>query len=295
MIHSIRHKVHLLFEMLREMARGNFARQLPISGNRAEMDTLFAEINTLVGRIQELVYALPESELPLVYLNEAQPLLVLESGGSRVRTFHPDFALSIGYEDIALCQCSLEQLLTPESLELFTKVLQSESSTPYAVLPIALVFVTAANASVLYYCSVTRVAPTQEVHISSKAVAVSYRPVHPLLSKKLTGAPRMQAVYDFIVGHLEEPLPSTPAIAQHFGMNTFQLKQEFRAYFKTSIYQLYTEVRLQRAYLLITSTSMSLKSIALESGFPTYLSFYKAFRKNYQCSPTQIGREMPLK
>ncbi|WP_432670299.1 helix-turn-helix transcriptional regulator [Flavobacterium sp. SM2513] len=249
----------------------------------------------MIGRIQQVVYALPESELPLVYLNEAQPLLVLESGGSGVRTFHPHFALSIGYEDRDLCQCNLAQLLTPESLELFTKVLQSESATPYAVLPIALVFVTAANETVLYYCSVIRVAPTQEVHISSRAVAVSYRPVHPLLSKKLTGAPRMQAVYDFIVGHLEEPLPSTPAIAQHFGMNTFQLKQEFRAYFKTSIYQLYTDVRLQRAYVLITSNSLSLNSIALESGFPTYLSFYKAFRKKYQCSPTQIAREMPLK
>lgn len=295
MIHSIRHKVHLLFEMLREMARGNFAWQLPLSGNRTAMDTLFAEINTLVRRIQELVYALPESEQPVVYVNEAQPLLVLESGGSRVRTFHPDFALSIGYEDIALCQCTLAQLLTPESLELFTKVVQSESATPYAVLPIALVFVTPANETILYYCSVTRVAPTQEVHLSSRAVSVSYRPINPLVSKKLTGAPRMQAVYDFIVGHLEEPLPSTPAIAQHFGMNTFQLKQEFRAYFKTSIYQLYTDVRLQRAYVLITSTSLSLNSIALESGFPTYLSFYKAFRKKYLCSPTQIEREMPLK
>lgn len=291
MIHSIRNKVHLLFEMLREMARGNFAWQLPLSGNRTEMDTLFTELNTLVRRIQELVYSLPESELPVVYVNEAQLLLVLESGGSKVRTFHPHFASSIGYEDIALCQCTLAQLLTPESLGLFTTMLQSESATSYAVLPLALVFVTPANATVLYYCSVTRVAPTQEVHISSKAVAVSYRPVHPLHSKKLTGAPRMQAVYDFIVGHTEEPLPSTPAIAQHFGMNTFQLKQEFRAYFKTSIYQLYTDERLQRAYVLITSTSLSLNSIALESGFPTYLSFYKAFRKKYQCSPTQIARE----
>lgn len=291
----IRHQVNVFYEMLREMARGNFACRLPTLHHATPMRPLFSELNTMAGHIGEVWNALPESEQPVVYVNEAQPLLVLESGGSRVRTFHPDFALSIGYEDIALCQCTLAQLLTPESLELFTKVVQSESATPYAVLPIALVFVTPANETILYYCSVTRVAPTQEVHLSSRAVSVSYRPVHPLLSKKLTGAPRMQAVYDFIVGHLEEPLPSTPAIAQHFGMNTFQLKQEFRAYFKTSIYQLYTDVRLQRAYVLITSTSLSLNSIALESGFPTYLSFYKAFRKKFQCSPTQIAREMPLK
>ncbi|WP_432670492.1 helix-turn-helix domain-containing protein [Flavobacterium sp. SM2513] len=247
----------------------------------------------MIGRIQQVVDALPEAELPLVYLNETQPLLVLESDGNRVRTFHPNFAKLLGYEGATLCHCSLDQLLTPESIKLFTAVQQDVAA--YAVFTMGLVFVTAANETVLYYCSVTRVAPTQEVHISSRAVAVSYRSVHPLLAKKLTGAARMQAVYDFIMGHLEVPLPSTPAIAQHFGMNTFQLKQEFRAYFKTSMYQLYTEERLKRAYLLITSTSLPLKDIAFESGFPTYLSFYKAFRKKYRCSPTEIKREMPLK
>lgn len=291
----IRHLANVLCELLREIARGNYTCRLPTLYSATPMRPLFSEFNTAVGHLEKVWNALPESELPLVYLHEAQPLLVLESDGSRVRTFHPHFALSMGYEGSALCHCSLEQLVTPESLELFVAVQQSGQAIAYAVSNMALVFVSVANERVLYYCSVTCVAPTQEVHINSTSVVVSYRPNPPLSTKNLTGAPRMQAVYDFIVGHLEEPLPSTTAIAQHFGMNTFQLKQEFRAYFKTSIYQLYTDERLKRAYLLITSTSLSLKDISLESGFPTYLSFYKAFRKKYQCSPTQIAREMPLK
>ena len=128
------------------------------------------------------------------------------------------------------------------------------------------------------------------------SVTSEYVPAqNPLLShEKDTDAEKIQALYDYIVDYLHQPLPSTPELARKFKMNAFKLKYEFKQTYGTSIYQLYTDERLKRAHTLITTTSLPFKIIALESGFTTYLNFYKAFRKKYGCIPTALPRETPL-
>jgi transcriptional regulator GlxA family with amidase domain len=75
-----------------------------------------------------------------------------------------------------------------------------------------------------------------------------------------------------------------------FDTNVYKLKQGFREFFKTSIYNFYHEERLKRAHLMIQQTKIPLKEIALMNGFNTYLNFYKAFRKRYQYSPSEVER-----
>lgn len=101
----------------------------------------------------------------------------------------------------------------------------------------------------------------------------------------------IQKVLDYIQNNLEEPLPSTKKLSQIFKTNEFTLKDNFRKLVKTSIYQFYNDERLKKAHFLIQQSVFPLKEIALISGFNSYPNFYKAFKKKYKYTPTQVNRQ----
>lgn len=98
-------------------------------------------------------------------------------------------------------------------------------------------------------------------------------------------------LYQYILNHLEEPLPTTRELSKMFNTNEFKLKDTFRHFFKTSIYQFYNDERLKRAYLLIEQTAVPLKEVALISGFNDYINFYKAFKKKFSLTPSEVTRQ----
>ena len=100
----------------------------------------------------------------------------------------------------------------------------------------------------------------------------------------------IQKVQDYILNHLENKLPSTNELSKLFGTNEFTLKESFRDILKTSIYQFYNDHRLNKAHLLIEQTSISLEKIAVLSGFKSYTTFYKAFKKKYSYKPSELQR-----
>ena len=99
-----------------------------------------------------------------------------------------------------------------------------------------------------------------------------------------------QQLFDYILNHLEDPLPTTKELSKMFGTNEFNLKGGFRYFFKTSIYHLYHEERLKKAHRMIMETNLSIKEIALSSGFNDYVNFYKAFRKRFGYAPGSLNR-----
>ena len=97
-------------------------------------------------------------------------------------------------------------------------------------------------------------------------------------------------VQEYILNHLEEPLPSTNELSKMFGTNEFTLKESFRDILNTSIYQFYNDERLKRAFFLIEHTFIPLKEIAFKCGFNDYNNFSKAFKKKYNHSPSDVIR-----
>ena len=89
----------------------------------------------------------------------------------------------------------------------------------------------------------------------------------------------IQKLYDYILAHLEEPLPSLQFLSRSFGTNEHKLKDGFRHFFKTSIYQFYNDERLKRAYFMIEHTAIPLKNISVMNGFNNYPNFSKSFKK----------------
>lgn len=97
-------------------------------------------------------------------------------------------------------------------------------------------------------------------------------------------------VQNYILNHLEEPLPSTKELSEMFGTNEFTLKESFRNFLKTSVYQFYNDERLKKSQTLIQQTDIPLKQIAFLCGFSNYNNFFKAFKKKYTISPSEVKR-----
>ena len=68
------------------------------------------------------------------------------------------------------------------------------------------------------------------------------------------------------------------------------MKDGFRYFFKTSIYQFYNEERLKRACFMIEHTQIPLKNISIMNGFNNYPNFSKSFKKRFGFSPYEVKR-----
>lgn len=95
-------------------------------------------------------------------------------------------------------------------------------------------------------------------------------------------------VSDYILLHLEEPLPTLKTLSRMFYTNERKLKDGFRELFQTSIYKFYNEERLKRAEGLILTTDIPLNHIAPMCGFNTYHNFSTAFKKHFGYAPIRL-------
>lgn len=134
------------------------------------------------------------------------------------------------------------------------------------------------------------VAEKMQVVMSQSQNANSYSNNSNVAIQPKSDAALIQHVYQYILKNLEDPLPSTKELSKMFGTNEFKLKDSFRNFFNTSIYQFYNDERLKKAHLLIQQTAIPLKEIAFICGFNDYTNFYKAFRKKFNCTPKDIKR-----
>lgn len=289
-----RNRVTHIYDMLAALAEGNFGHQIPATRKTDALEEVTTMLNEVAHQLGLVLEGLDAMDRPLFYRKVTQPLLVVERN-VKLYNFCSSLALRLGYTDNAFKKLDLHDLLTPSSYQFYMALQDLWNDDPVQQLPITLIFISASQEYVSCYCTLNRMHKLDSVIISSSST--QYVPSqNPLLSgEKNTAAEKLQALYEYIVRYLDQPLPSTPMLAVKFKMNAFKLKHEFKQTFGTSIYQLYTDERLKRAHTLITTTSLPFKIIALESGFSTYLNFYKAFRKKYGCTPTQLPRATPLK
>lgn len=97
-----------------------------------------------------------------------------------------------------------------------------------------------------------------------------------------------QLLSEYILLHLEEPLPTLKTLSRMFFTNDRKLKESFKALYHTSIYQYYNQERLKKAQLLILQTKLPLNDIAPACGFNTYHNFSTAFKKHFGHSPSAL-------
>ena len=84
-------------------------------------------------------------------------------------------------------------------------------------------------------------------------------------------------------------------VAKEFGYNPSYLSRAFRETFGISFVKYLTMLRLREAVLLLRSGDRSVTECAMESGFGSMRSFYRAFREEFGASPKKLFEEYKSK
>ena len=292
-------RIVALHQMLFEMARGNFSNRIPLSLYDDELETLVVLVNMVAEEMRESIFHAGYVNPHNSYRFITQANLVLDKL-LHIKSFNPSLLTMLGYESSELKDQFIGTFLTPDSLEKLDFVKEAFHDTISDQTMIPLQFLTKDQLIFNADCSITKLFDRDEL-ILSFVVSVSQNAnvllelknadeseKHP--NSRKSDALLIQRVYDYILAHLEEPLPSLKELSKLFGTNEYKLKDGFRHFFKTSIYKFYTVERLKRAYLMIQQTTIPLKNIATMNGFTDYPNFSKSFKKQFGISPNEIAR-----
>ncbi|WP_372661566.1 AraC family transcriptional regulator [Cohnella sp.] len=107
---------------------------------------------------------------------------------------------------------------------------------------------------------------------------------------------RLKQIEAFIEDHLSEPV-TLEQLAKHVHLHPNYLVRYFNKHFAVSPLKYLNRERMRKAKTLLGTTSLSVKQIAEQVGYPDTNHFAKAFRRESSCSPTeyrmQVGNPNP--
>lgn len=283
-------RVKEIYDMLFEMACGNFAYRLKTSNGKDNFDQAIEILNQAAEVLNNSFSEVGNDAPKYIFRMGLHPLLTVKNN-SDIISFRAQLQIQLGYEIATFQNLPLQKILSKESQRLFNDFCTVLDDSGMGRKNIKLVFLDSRGMQFHYYCTLERHLPGDLIVISSisnKTEAV----INKFDSDNNSILLKIQRVYDFIMDNLQNPLPTTKELSEMFGINEVLIKSEFRKTFNTSIYKLYTDERLKFALDLIQNTDDSLTSVASQSGFTAYITFYKAFRKKYLCSPTEVERNV---
>lgn len=292
-------RIVAMHQMLFEMARGNFNMQVPVSGLDDELERLLVLLNMVAEELKESVlfsgYINPHGSQLFVasatfLLDEFDNIVNASSGALQL----------LGYEATEILGKPIAELIGGGAGEYRQLKEQQHKEDAKTRSRPALHFLSSTSLSVTAECSLERLAegkgwvlcclaPFLQSEAAGDQVSDGTRRQAPY--PRRSDVRLIQKVYDYILGHLEQPLPSVKELSRMFGTNEFKLKDGFRQFLHTSIYQFYTDERLKRAYFMIEQSDIPLKSIAQQNGYCSYPNFSKSFKKHFGLSPKDLARK----
>lgn len=281
-----------MHQMLFEMARGIFTFQIPLSENDDELESLVVLINMVAEELKDYVgYERRDADVN----SPARTYIITDPNWKII-----DCSLSTGdLMDMAhqsILDRPLSELVSSDSFISLQQIQSMETQEQDTQVNLYFVAATGLHHEV----------PCQVVHLKSGNCLLSckfpekrnsFAPMEPSSEKvrrhsmlRRSDARLIKKVYDYILAHLDEPLPSLKQLAHMFGTNEFKLKDGFRHMLKTSIYQFYTDERLKGAKLMIEQTETPLKNVAHLCGYNSYPNFSKAYKKKFGIAPRETVR-----
>lgn len=280
--------------MLFEMATGNHTFRLQLEDKNNELDELMIMLNTVAEKMELLASQLGYINPHYTYQSLVQTTIILDKNFT-VKSFSAQVPTLLEYKPDKLLELGFHEILSKHSIPLWELIKAEASGNKTTHETVHFIFITSSQHLIPSYCTVSKLLYSNIIIISSittilQDIAPETTSTVNKLDQTQSDAVLIQNVRTYILNNLETPLPSTNELSKMFNVNEFKLKDSFRYFFNTSIYQFYTDERLKKAHLLILQTSIPLKEIAFISGYNDYTNFYKAFKKRYNYSPSELKR-----
>ena len=101
---------------------------------------------------------------------------------------------------------------------------------------------------------------------------------------------RAEAYCRYLDAHYRERLSLADA-ARHFHLSTEHFAKVFKAEVKSTFHAQLTDIRLDAALELLTTSDATVTHVALEAGFPNTATLNQAFQARYGTTPTRYRKE----
>jgi AraC-like DNA-binding protein len=287
-------RIKMIYQMLFEMATGNLSFRIIKTDQNDELDKLSEILNKFAGEMHDILLRSGYVNPHYSYQNLVQTTFILDNNFI-ISSFNAHVPGALYYESEELFQADFGKFIAPQSFSIWNQKKMEASLDDNYHSTVQLIFIMANNKLLPSFCTISRLRYSDKIVISSITTILQ-----ELLSdashsiktatEKQSEAVVMQNLYDYILNHLEEPLPTLKQLAAMFSSEEHKLKIGFRKYFNTSVYNFYHLERLKKSHLLIQKTEIPLKEIAFICGFSAYLNFYKAFKKHYGYAPSDLNR-----
>jgi AraC-like DNA-binding protein len=287
-------RIRAIYQMLFEMATGNLTFRISKTDQNDEVDRLSEMLNKFSGEMHDIILRSGYVNPHYSYQNLVQTTFILDDQFI-ISSFNAHVPQKLYYKSEELFKVDFTKFIAPQSFSIWNEKRMEASLDDNYHSTVQLIFITGNNKLLPSFCTISRLRYSDKIVINSITTILQdllsdASDSIKIATEKQSEVVVMQNLYDYILNHLEEPLPTLKELAVLFGTNEYKLKHGFREFFKTSIYNFYHEERLKRANMMILQTKIPLKEIAIMNGFNTYLNFYKAFRKRFKYAPSEIDR-----
>ena len=281
--------------MLFEMASGNLQFQIANLDEEDEIDQIALKLNEISSHIKNTFLKLGHVIPQFTYQNLVQHTFILDKE-LYILSFSSSVLETLKLSQQELIKLKFSKIIATQSFNDW-KAIENEVATNNKVQITLLLHLLDKNNQIYpSYFTISTLLNSNKIVISGITTNIEDYTNSIIAnnnfttSKKTDSSTIVQNVYDYILNHLEEPLPSVKEFAKMYGTNDFRLKDEFKKHFNISIYKCYTDERLKRATYLIQKTNIPLKEIAFISGYNDYNNFSKAFKKKYNYVPSELRR-----
>jgi AraC-like DNA-binding protein len=298
-------RIDVIYEMLLEMAEGNFAYRIPRTGKDDELEALTVLINWMAEEMKGAIFHKGFTNPHRSYQYTVQSSFIVDHKFI-IKDFTGNVTDLLGCTTNELLELDFKKLLEKESVPILETIRPEVLQNVSFQTSIALELISFKKLIIPVNSTVSRLYGSTDIVISFIAATADdtrkdsmtakriltdeEQKIHNYLDVKST-----QAVYDYILANIDSGVPTLKVLSRIFGTNEYKLKNGFKHVFKTTIQQFYNTERLKRAQLLIQYTNIPLKTIAVMTSFSTYPNFSRAFKIKYGYSPSDLERQSPVR
>lgn len=284
--------------MLFQMAQGNFSLRIPLSSYDDELEALVVLLNMVAEEMNESIFHSGYVNPHQSYQFITQFTFVLDEQ-FHIKNINKEVLELLGYPEDEIVNKPFENFLTPDSIEkmeLAKELLITPSGSQSnlrccfinnekLLVPASCIITALLSQSVIIVSALSSFPQTSALDLTDRD-SINEKQINA----RKADAFLLQQLYDYILQHLDEPLPPLKTLSKLFSTNEYKLKDGFRHFFRTSIYQFYNEERLKRSHLMVKESNIPLKNIAHMNGFADYSNFSKSFKRRFGYSPNELKR-----
>jgi AraC-like DNA-binding protein len=101
---------------------------------------------------------------------------------------------------------------------------------------------------------------------------------------------RVMQIETLLTENIYQPPPPIQQLAKMASVSESKLKKDFKALFKSPIYEYYQKARMQVAHEKLMTGEFSVKEVAMELGYANLSNFTVAFKKEFGVLPSRLNR-----